>query len=45
MELLKATSSPSEMCGGDGAAQLPEDATSTLYTVHTEILCTQQKNI
>ena len=33
------------MHGGDGAAQLPEDATFTLYTVHTEVLHTQQKNI
>lgn len=35
MELGKATSSQSEMRGGDGAAQLPEDAAFTLYAVHT----------
>lgn len=33
------------MWDGDGAALLPEDATFTLYTVHTEVLFTQQKNI
>lgn len=44
MRLHKATSSLSEMCGGDGAAQLP-DVTFTLLTVDTDVLHTQQKNI
>lgn len=33
------------MRGRDGVAQLPEDVTFTLYTKHTEVLRTQQKNI